>query len=87
MRNRNLILIHQQMIDYVMNSAVIVETDTAHSTVSIKDASGAEIFLQGDEADTFNDEVARLYNDAGDITESDAARLTAYPYVDLLTEQ
>lgn len=68
---------------YVERSGVTIECDTAYSTVSIKSADG-EAFLQGQEADEFNNEVERLYNEAGDVSMDDVRAHKAYDYLDVL---
>jgi hypothetical protein len=68
---------------YVGRSNVTVTCNSSQSTVSIQSADG-EAFLQGQEADEFNDEVERLYNEAGDVTMDDCRAHVAYDYVDTL---
>jgi hypothetical protein len=70
---------------FVANSGVTVTCDTAYSTVSIDSVDG-NVFLQDSEADTFNDEVERLWNLAGDVTIEDCRAHMAYDYLHLLTE-
>ena len=79
-------IIRQAQIDYVNNSGITVETVPIYGTVSIKDSDGAEIFLDGHEGSQFITESRRAWNDMGDITQSEADELTAYPYADALGE-
>ena len=60
---------------------VRVECDSRYSTVEI----GDDIFLQGQEADEFNDKVERLWNLTGDTTKDECAKHLAKPYVDCLS--
>ncbi len=58
----------------------VIECDVAFSTVAI----GDDIFLQGQEADEFNDAVERLWNETGDTTIEECRAHLARPYVDCL---
>jgi hypothetical protein len=78
--------IRQAQIDYVNNSGITVETVPIYGHVTIKDNDGNEIFLQGHEGSNFISESRRAWNDMGDITQSEADELTAYPYADALGE-
>lgn len=58
----------------------VIECDTAFSTVAI----GSDIFLQGQEADEFNDAAERLWNETGDTTIDECRAHLARPYLDCL---
>lgn len=59
---------------------IAIECNTAFSTVAI----GDDIFLQGQEADEFNDEAERLWNETGDTTIEECRAHVAKPYIDCL---
>ena len=63
-----------------------VDYDSAASTVCIMDSDGEQedIFMQGDEADKFNDKIEELYNELRDVTEDEVALHLARPYVENL---
>lgn len=71
-------------VAFVERSNVTVTCDSSHSWVSIDGANGENVFLQGDEADTFNDAFEKLYNDAGDVSMDDCRAHLAYDYLDAL---
>lgn len=58
----------------------VIECNSAFSTVAI----GSDIFLQGQEADEFNDAVESLWNETGDTTIEDCRAHLAKPYIDCL---
>lgn len=58
----------------------VIECNNALSTVAI----GSDIFLQGQEADEFNDAAERLWNETGDTTMEDCRAHLAKPYIDCL---
>jgi hypothetical protein len=58
----------------------VIECNSRFSTVSI----GSDIFLQGQEADEFNDAAERLWNETGDTTIDECRAHLAKPYIDCL---
>lgn len=63
---------------------VTVDIDRSLGTVCIKGMGYDEIFLQGEDAAAFIDEVDRLWEDAEDVSDDDAAKCMALPYVECL---
>lgn len=58
-------------------AAVTVTVNKAQSWVSI----GADVFMQGDEADAFLDEAERIWNEAGDVGIDEVYACLAEPYL------
>lgn len=67
-------------IDAAYARDTVIECNSAYSTVAI----GSDIFLQGQEADEFNDEAERLWNLTGDTTIEECRAHLAKPYIDCL---
>lgn len=67
-------------------SSVTVELDHSYGTVTISDDEGVQddIFMQGDDANLFLNEVDDLYQKAGDVTEDECALCAAESYVECL---
>lgn len=63
---------------------VEVELDRSRGTVSISAPGQEAIFMQGDEGDQFISEVGRLYEEAGHVTEDEAALCHAEQYADCI---
>ncbi len=75
----------RQAAQFALNSGASVDLDSSYSTVSIDWADGGECFMQGDEADTFIDEVRALCKRYPSLDEDTAALALAWPYVENLT--
>lgn len=70
---------------YVTASGFTVSCDSAYSTVAITEGRTGEcVFMQGDEADAFNDECETLHTRTGDTTMDECAAHLARPYVESL---
>ena len=77
-------ILHQQL-EYSISSELIVDINSPFSTVSMECEGQDLCFMQGDEADTFIDEVETLFNaDDFNGTYDDAAMICGYPYLDLI---
>ena len=77
----------KQQLDYIKNSGINVDYDSAFCTVDIYDDQGGSIFMQGEEASEWIDSVEnaaenRFFNES----EYDVALLMCYGYTDLLAE-
>ena len=68
------------------NSGVTVVRDSAHSTVLIENDEGCSLLLQGQEADEFNDECERVYNEVQTLGMDIVELALAEPYLILLDE-
>ena len=68
------------------NADYTVDADSKHSTVCIKDTAGVQddIFLQGIEADHFNDKAEEMYNDLREVTLAEVELHLARDYVENL---
>lgn len=64
------------------DSGVSVDWDSGMSTVSITCAEEEDIFMQGDEADTFIAEIDALCKRYPSLSESNAALALAEPYAE-----
>lgn len=62
---------------------VAVDIDSAHDTVTISTPGEDDIFMQGDDARAFIDDVDALYNRTGDMTKDDCAACVAEPFTTL----
>jgi len=67
---------------WVERSGIEIDADSKYSTVAI----GDDIFMQGQEADEFNEETERIYNLTGDTTMDECAAHLARPYIECLGE-
>lgn len=76
--------IYRSQAEHVRRSGVSVEVCRSLPTVSIESEDGA-VFLQGDEAAQFLDEVDRVWNEAQDLDSEDAEYGHAYQYLDALS--
>ena len=68
-------------------SSFEVDVDYSFSTVCIKDLlpdPQDDIFMQGEEADNFIDEVENLYNRTGNLGLDEAEMFVALPYVETI---
>ncbi len=74
-------VIHEQA-KYVRDSEVIVWFNSSQQTVSIDPKEGEGTFMQGDEADTFIEEVRALCKRYPSLDEKTASEALAKPYVD-----
>ena len=65
---------------------VDVDIDRDFLTVAIEDQTGIydDIFIQGEEAEEFIEELDRIYEEAGDVTEDEVAKHLARPYVECI---
>ena len=65
---------------------VSVNVNTAFGTVAISDDTGKQedIFMQGDDADRFIDELNKLWEETGDLGKDAIALHLAAPYVENL---
>jgi hypothetical protein len=79
-----LVEIIQEDARYIERSRVTITADTAHSWVCIADEDGNECFMQGHEADEFNDRAEQLYNDAQLVTLEECRAHLARPYAENL---
>lgn len=61
-----------------------VHVASIYGTVSIKDDTGQECFLQGDEGSAFISEARHLWNKSGDVTMGDVYLHLALPYAENL---
>jgi hypothetical protein len=77
-----LVEIIQEDARYVERSRVTITANTVRSWVCIADEDGNEVFMQGQEADEFNDRATQLYNDAQLVTLEECRAHLARPYVD-----
>ena len=77
-------ILHQQL-EYAVSSELDVTIDSSFSTVAMTCEGNDLCFMQGEEADTFIDQVNALYN-APDFngTQDEAATICGYPYLDLI---
>ncbi len=66
------------------NSGGTVDLSPHLSTVAISWGDGCECFMQGQEADEFNDRVRALWEESGDTTMEDCALCEAWPYIESL---
>ena len=66
------------------NSGGSVDMRPHLSTVAISWGDGCECFMQGQEADEFNDRVRALWEKSGDTTMEDCALCEAWPYIENL---
>lgn len=62
-----------------------VTLDRSYATVSIDPEHGEGVFMQGDEADDFIDEVDALCKRFPSLNETTAAQALAEPYTELLS--
>jgi len=69
-----------------INSGATVVCEHAYSTVTIEDKQGRMVFLQGHEADEFNDECGRVYNEVQTLGMDIVELALAEPYLILLGE-
>lgn len=84
MRDKKLKEIHQQQIDYVMNSGITVSVVEIYGTVDIQDKDGNTIkYMQDWEGSDFISERRHSFNKWEDITMAELNYLMAYPYADL----
>lgn len=81
MSNPTLIEIIRADAAWVERSGVTIECDSAYSTVAI----GDDIFMQGDEADAFNDEAERLWNETQETTMEECRAHLARQYIESLS--
>lgn len=65
---------------------VVVIVDRRFSVVTVQDPAGIndDLTLQGDEAREFIDELDRIYEESGDVTEDEVAKHLARPYVECI---
>lgn len=77
--------IHQQYIDFVNNSDVVVKRERASDGINITDGEG-DVYLQGHEADEFNTKVDKAIEKNQNLSKHDAELVVAYEYIDLLSE-
>lgn len=77
--------IHQQFIDFVNNSGVVVKRERASDGITITDGN-ADVYLQGHEADEFNEKVKKAVEKNQNLSNHDAELVVAYEYIDLLSE-
>jgi hypothetical protein len=68
--------------DFVRNSGFTVTIDSPFSWVSIDGPDDENVFMQGEEAETFIDEVRTLCKRYPSLTEDTAALALAKPYVE-----
>jgi translation initiation factor 1 (eIF-1/SUI1) len=61
-----------------------VDMDSRYGTVCISTDGQDDIFMQGDEAGGFIDQVQDLYEKAGDVTEDEAALCHAEQYAECI---
>ena len=72
-----------QQAQFTRNSNVTVDCDSGYSTVAI-DGIDDGVFMQGDEADTFNAEVEKLCKRYPSLDTETAELALAWPYVETL---
>lgn len=61
---------------------VTVALDRGIGTVAITTPGRDDIFMQGDDATKFIEQVDLLYNESGNVTEDEAALCVAKPYAE-----
>lgn len=79
-------------IDYILkaaakrmeNSGISIDWDSGYSTVSISCAGEDDIFMQGEEADEFIEEIEAMANRCRSMTEYTIALALAEPYAENL---
>lgn len=71
---------------FVRNSGVTVEVTRNMPWVDIKDNEGGEVFLQGDDAETFVTNLDELSDKLPDVDFETIELACAYDYIHLLTE-
>lgn len=81
-----LIEIVRRNVQEVKASGVTVTANSSQSWVAIDNADNVGILLQGQEADEFNDEVERLWNELGEVTIDEVRAHLAHPYLTILGE-
>lgn len=74
----------QQTAQLSANSGGTVDMRPHLSMVSISWGDGCECFMQGQDADEFNDRVRALWEKSGDTTMEDCALCEARPYIENL---
>ncbi|MGZ8887997.1 MAG: hypothetical protein ACXW1D_00395 [Halobacteriota archaeon] len=80
----NLADVLTQSAQFVINSNVTVERECSYSTVSFYHNNDIFAFLQGHEADEFNDECERVYNEVQTLGMGVVELALAEPYLIML---
>jgi hypothetical protein len=70
--------------DFVRHQGVTVDRNRAQSWVSFDHGGKSFAFLQGQEADEFNDECERVWNEVGELGMNVVELAAARPYLVLL---
>ena len=70
--------------DFVRNSNVTVLRNRSQSWVDFRHGADTFAFLQGDEADQFNDECERVWNEVGELGMDVVELALTEPYLDLM---
>lgn len=84
MSNPTLTTVILEDSEWVERLNFTIKCDSARSTVSIDSSIGDHIFMQGQEADEFNDAAEKLWNETQNTTMDECRAHLARPYIETL---